>query len=46
MEINWDFFVTIIVLLTIAYMIYTRLKQQTLRDTWDELRELFSRGEE
>ena len=38
---GWDGVITLTVLLGLLYIIYTRIKKQDLKDTWEELRELF-----
>ena len=38
-----DTVITLVILLGIGYLIYTRLKNQDLRDTFDEIKNLFSR---
>ena len=38
-----DTVITLVILLGIGYLIYTRIKNQDLRDTFDEIKNLFSR---
>ena len=40
-EINWDSILIFGILFALAYMIYTRMKNQNLNDTWEEILELF-----
>lgn len=37
-------FITIFVITLIAFIIYTRIKKQDLKDTWEEIKELFGGG--
>lgn len=37
-----DWFFTIFVLFMLFFLIYSRVKDQTLRDTWDEIVDLFT----
>lgn len=41
-SINWDAITAIGIIFIIFYIIYSRMKNQTLRDTYDEIKELFS----
>jgi len=38
-----DTIITILILLLIAFIIYTKMKEQNLKDTLDELREIVRR---
>lgn len=37
---NWDGVVTISIILGLIFIIYTRIKNQTLRQTYEEVRDL------
>ena len=40
---GWDGLIALVVILGILYIVYTRVKNQDLKDTWEELKELFVR---
>ena len=40
---GWDGLIALVVILGILYIVYTRVKNQDLKDTWEEIKELFVR---
>lgn len=40
MELNWDGIITIGILLFIIFLIASKVKKQTMRETFDEFKEL------
>jgi hypothetical protein len=39
--VKWDTFVTLGILLFIIFLIYTKIKNQTLKETFTEVKDLF-----
>jgi len=42
LSVLFDWIFTLIVLFMLFFLIYSRVKEQELRDTWDEIVDLFT----
>lgn len=45
--VEWDGIITIVILLFIIFLVYTRIKKQTMKETFEEVKDLIGiRGKE
>jgi len=44
MNISWDGIIAVLVIFSLIYIIYTKIKKQTMRDTYDEIKETITGG--